>query len=309
MACPYYLFIINLHVEPDNITESISILPLVSCYAVSFMKAYEVYIENNDLFFARGAPVKVYWSPQTILPVESPGSYSVDIHLMELNLTSGKWQHLVTMETNLANNGSAEVRIPEIKALEIGALEDFGSSVSPVVVQVSVSSASTSAKATSKRQTVSNVLRKLGRFALRTLKNSPVRYLRKLARQAAQRLLCEAWSTLQPANIGQDILDRLPSCPRTATDAMVLQNDFKEETLSSLIRVVGQVQKFFNTSIIDDKFREFFHPNTSSCFRQKVRDRSATYVYKNYKQVNKCIKNLQRFFMIHYHSFGTLLTD
>ena len=40
-----------------------------------------------------------------------------------------------------------------------------------------VSSASTSAMATSKRQIASNVLRKLGRFALCTLKNSPVRYL------------------------------------------------------------------------------------------------------------------------------------
>ena len=40
-----------------------------------------------------------------------------------------------------------------------------------------VNSASTSAMATSKRQIASNVLRKLGRFALCTLKNSPVRYL------------------------------------------------------------------------------------------------------------------------------------
>ena len=140
------------------------------------MKAYEVYIENDDLLFSRETPVKVYWSPQTILPVESPGSYSVDIHLMELDLTSGKWQHLVTMETDLANNGSAEVRIPGIEVLN-----DFDNSVSPVVLQVSVSSASTSAI------DKSNLLRNLGRFALRTLKNSAVRYLKKLAREAVQR--------------------------------------------------------------------------------------------------------------------------
>ena len=239
------------------------------------MKAYEVYIENDDLLFARGTPVKVYWSPQTILPVESPGSYSVDIHLMELNLTSGKWQHLVTMETDLANNGSAEVRIPEFKTIEIGIVENTDSSVSPVVVQVSVSSASTSAMATSKRQTISNVLRKLGRFALRTLKNSPVRYLRKLAGQAdlGQRFLCVAWNTSQPVNISQEILDRLPSCPRTVTGARAPNSGFKEERLSSSIRVVGQVQNFFGTTIIDDKFREFFHPRTSSCFRQIVTDR------------------------------------
>ena len=78
------------------------------------MKAYEVYIENDDLFFTRGTPVKVYWSPQAILPVESPESYSVDIHLMELNLATGKWEHLVTLGTDLTNNGSADVRISEI---------------------------------------------------------------------------------------------------------------------------------------------------------------------------------------------------
>lgn len=236
------------------------------------MKAYEVYIENDDLFFTRGTPVKVYWSPQAILPVESPESYSVDIHLMELNLATGKWEHLVTLGTDLTNNGSAEVRISEIETIEIGAVENLDSSASPVVVQVSVSLAS-SAMATSKRQTASNVLRKLGRFALRTLKNSPVRYLRKLARQAAQRVLCETWSALQPANIGQEILDRLPPCPRTSVGARAPNSGFREERLSSSIPVVGQVQNFFDTTIIDDKFREFFHPRTSSCFRQTVTDR------------------------------------
>ena len=242
------------------------------------MKAYEVYIENDDLLFSRETPVKVYWSPQTILPVELPGSYSVDIHLMELNLTSGKWQHLVTLGTDLANNGSAEVRIPEIRVLD-----DFDSSVSPVVVQVSVSSASTSVTndETTKRQIGSNLLRKLGRFALRTLRNSAVRYLKKLARQAAQRLLCEAWSILQPDNVGQEILDRLPSCPRTSASAITQNSGFKEERLSSSIRVVGKVQNFFGTTIIDDKFREFFHPGTSSCFRQIVTDRyQYTYLVK-----------------------------
>ena len=68
----------------------------ISCYAVPFMKAYEVHIDNDDLLFSSGTPIKVYWSPQSIFPVESPGSYSVDIHLMELNLTSEKWEHLVT---------------------------------------------------------------------------------------------------------------------------------------------------------------------------------------------------------------------
>ena len=238
-----------------------------SCYAVPFMKAYEVYIDNDDLLFSSGAPITVYWSPQTILPVESPGSYSVDILLMELNLTNSKWEHLVTVGTNLTNNGSAKLKIPEIEVLD-----NVNSSFSPVVVQVSVSSVSTSVV----DKKTFNLLKKLGKLAHRILKHSAVRYLRKLARQAAQRLLCEAWSRLQPDNIGQEILDRLPSCPRTSAGARAPNSGFKEERFSSSIQVVGKIQNFFKTTIIDDKVREFFNPGTSSCFRQIVTDRSAT---------------------------------
>ena len=225
------------------------------------MKAYEVYIDNDDLLFSSGTPIKVHWSPQMILPVESPGSYSVDIHLMELNLTSEKWEHLVTVGTNLINNGSAEIKLPEIEVFE-----NVNSSFSPVVVQVSVSSDNTK---------TSSLLKKLGKLARRILKNSAVRYLKKLSRQAVQRKLCEAWSRLQPDNIGQEILDRLPPCPRTLASARALNSGFKEERFSSSLPVVGQLQNFFKTTIVDDTFREFFHPGTSSCFRQIVTDRSA----------------------------------
>ena len=228
------------------------------------MKAYEVHIDNDDLLFSSGTPIKVHWSPQTILPVESPGSYSVDIHLMELNLTSEKWEHLVTVGTNLINNGSAEIKLPEIEVLE-----NVNSSFSPVVVQVSVSSVVLDNKKTS------GLLKKLGKLARRVLKNSAVRYLKKLPRQAVQRKLCEAWSRLQPDNIGQEILDRLPPCPRTLASARAPNSGFKEERFSSSLPVVGQVQNFFKTTIVDDTFREFFHPGTSSCFRQIVTDRSA----------------------------------
>ena len=235
------------------------------------MKAYEVYIANDDLLFSSGTPIKVYWSPQSILPLRLPESYSVDIELMELNVTSGVWNHLVTLGTDLDNNGYAEVMIPDIEAVD-----DFDSSVSPVVVRVSVSSASTSIidNETSKRGTASDILTELGRKDLRTMKTSQVRYLKKLARQVVQRLLCEAWGLSQPDNIGQEILARLPPCPRTAAGARAPNSGFKEERLSSLIP--RRVRNIFNTTTFDDKFRTFFHPNTSSCFRQIITDRSVT---------------------------------
>ena len=62
---------------------------------------------------------------------------------------------------------------------------------------------------------------------------------------------------------------------------------FTEERLSSILPVIGEIQNEFGEldlpfvgmlgdhigyTIIDDSFREFFHPGTTNCFRQRVTD-------------------------------------
>ena len=238
-------------------------------FAVSFTDAFEVYIDNDDLVFSSGATVRVQWSPKSIFPMETADAYTVDIDLLELNTKTGEWHELMMLGSDIPNSGLAEVRVPDVQEEDT-----FEDSLSPVVVRVGLSSASTNGSGITKRGVVSDVLKRLGRFALKTIKNAPVRYLKKLARQAVQRALCELWSKLEPSNIGDDIVNRLPPCPRRLRDVRAQNSGFKEERLSSIIGVVGQIQDYFGTTVIDDQFRQFFHPGTDSCFRQRVTDRS-----------------------------------
>ena len=240
---------------------------------MSYTKAYEVYIDNEDLLLSSGSRLGVHWSPRSIFPLAEPGDYTVDILLLELDTTTETWNELAVLASDIPNGGSTQVTIPEL-----GIIESVEGSTSPVVVQVSVSSASTDEINTGKRGTISDLFKGLGKLAWRVVKNAPIRYAKKLARQAAQRALCELWGALQPPNIGEEILDRLPQCPLTATGARAPNSGFKEETLSSVVPVIDGIQDFFETTIIDDGFREFFHPTTSSCFRQRVTDRLVTLV-------------------------------
>ena len=237
-----------------------------------------MYVANTDLIVSADTLVQVQWSPESILPMEAPGNYEVDIELLEMNMETGFWSKTATLETGLPNNGVANVRIPSysIQVEEDNATVE--SSLSPVIIQVALNASSTRTK----RGVFTNFLAKLGRFALKTIKNSPMRFLYKLARQAAQRVLCEIWGALQPRNIGQEILNRLPPCPRRIRDARAPNSGFTEERFSSLVPIVGRVQNYFGTTLIDDAFRTFFHPGTANCFRQRVTDR---YILLEYNTV------------------------
>ena len=211
--------------------------------------------------------MNVRWSPDSIFPMEAPDSYEIDIILLELSTETGTWTRLATLGTDLPNNGVATIRIPSFQR------EEYESSISPIVIQVSLSANSTSETRLVKRGVLSNLLRRLGRFGLQTIRNSPMRFLRKLARQAAQRVFCEAWSAAQPSNIGQEILNRLPPCPRRVTDARAPNSGFSEERFSSHIPIIGTIQGYLGTTLVDDSFRTFFHPGTASCFHQRVTDK------------------------------------
>ena len=236
---------------------------------MSYTKAFEVYIGNEDLVFATGTSVRVQWSPESIFPMESQDSYTVDIDLLELSTRTRRWQKLKTLAFNVPNTGVANVPIAEVEEEDRLRL-----SYSPVIVRVGLSNASTNeTETTIQRRSISGVFRAIGRAALKIVKNSPVRYLKKLARQAVQRLLCEAWSALQPQDTGNMVMSRLPPCPRRIRDIRAPNSGFTEERLSSVVPVVGRVQDFFGATIIDDGFRNYFHPGTTNCFRQRVRDK------------------------------------
>ena len=229
-----------------------------------FQRAFEALVESEEPVFESGGVIKVYWSPQSIFPlIEDHNSYTIDITLRELDMITSEWRILATLASNLVNDGEAEVIIPDLPIVE-----NYEDSVNPVVVEVGVSSASLT-NTTTKRGFFSNILTKIGRFGLRIIKQTPMRIVKKLITQAAQRLACEAWALTQDDNIGEQINNRLDPCPCTA-DRAKANNGFREEKLSSIVKVIGQVQDYFGTTIVDDAFRNYFHPGAASCYRQRV---------------------------------------
>ena len=230
-----------------------------------FQRAFEGIVESAEPLLESGATINIYWSPQSIFPpVVDDISFTVDITLRVLDIDSGEWKTLAMLASDLPNSGEAQVTIPNIPELE-----GFDNSLSPVVVEVGIST--TSMTTTRKRGLFSNILQKVGRFGLRILKQTPMRLIKRAIRQVAQRLACEAWAELiEDEDIGEQINNRLPPCPCTAERARAPNSGFNEEKLSSIVKVIGRIQDYIGTTIADDAFREYFHPGSASCYRQRV---------------------------------------
>ena len=229
---------------------------------VFFLDAYEVYIDNTELLFSNGTSIGVHWSPISILPVVDPQNYTVDIKLMEVLIGS---QELAMLGTNLPNTGLASVTVPPI-ALEV--IRDILGSITPVIVQVSISSDSTTGiRPTTNRGTDSDILRSLGNSPL---KHSPIRYALRVSGQEEQRRFCDQWERTQVSPATRNArFGALPPCPRNVMVARAPNSGFIEERLSSRVRVVGTIPGYTGDRIVDNEHREYFNPGASACFLQR----------------------------------------
>ena len=238
------------------------------CYfVVSYTKSYGVDIDNTDLLFSNGTIVNVRWSPFSVFSLELPHTYRVDITFLELNLTSETWTES-TLASSLPNTGFAALTIPAVE--ESSTLEEI---VSPIVIKVSLSNGSGS--------TV--LLTSLTQFGLKPSQTAPVRYLRRgdtLTMQA----LCTNWSLRQSTNIGQAILNLLPPCPLRLRDVVAINSGYFLETFASISPIAGDIPArtgnlvcgaiTSNSSniVVDDKHKQYFHPDISDCYRLRRTD-------------------------------------
>ena len=170
------------------------------------------------------------WSPQFIIPFEDPSTYTVDIVLHEYDVIGNIWKELETLATNVPNSGERSVTI----MADNNHLSNINTVVCQVAIQITVGRAASN-------------MGSIGIWSGRAY----------MALLSELRKRCEAWCESQPANIGQEILDRLPPCPPTVQRA-VEDSRFQEETLSSRIYA----------TMFDDQSRNFFHEGAASCFRQ-----------------------------------------
>ena len=209
----------------------------MSDFLVAHDKIEEVKIENDTLITS-GELVKVHWTPESILPIEKPDSYNVDIMIRQYNNMTRKWT-VTDIVKDVTNEGYMEVIIPEFDPPQTD-----DDSLNPAVIQVGVSE-STSEVQRRKRGLFSDiaktVLRAVGHLTrVLILVTHPVS---ELIRRAA----CELWGLTQSREDALQTLDSLPPCPCTV--AAINGGDFEEERITSVL----------------------FHPNSDKCFRERKR--------------------------------------
>ena len=192
---------------------------------------------NNevDLFYMSNDVVEITWDTESLLPQSLVEQFNVTatvhIQLFELDAETGSTQFLTNLASDIPNMGQHSVTIPSMF-----------SEVSTTIFQVTVAEVVSLAESIPERvELIFDEVRGQVSQWSDAVYVSGSDFLRDL---------CDEWCENEPENIGEKILERLPPCPPTASRARV-DNVFEEEDFG-------------------DKFRETFHPNTSSCFRQVV---------------------------------------
>ena len=213
---------------------------------------------SSLLLLPRTTTLRVTWDPQMVLPLQDPTSYLVNIELHRFNLDTGDWMRFTDLVTNAPNSGRIDnVEVPSISIIDNQSGGQSQTDVHAVAIRVAVGEASPTSTDTSLLQNL-RPLRPLTPsiwtgvsyyYASQTFRQSPSSDLR---------FLCDNWSRRQLPNIGNTTLERLPPCPCTEAQARSPNSGFVEERLSSIIGITA----------FDDHWRNFFHPRTTSCFRQ-----------------------------------------
>ena len=138
------------------------------------------------------------------------------------------------LATNQANDGQEEVTFP-LPQRPVNSENN----TRPIAIEVTVASAPEFSAA----EAVVNTVKSWSSVAFFTTSS--------FALQGA----CEFWRRQQQSGIGQEILSRLPPCPRRLDQARAPNSGFKED--AGLARFLS---------------RNFFHRGASACFRQTTFD-------------------------------------
>ena len=215
------------------------------CLCINFItvsndKASEINFESEDPVVSSGTMIKLRWSPEAILPVVPADSYRVDITLREFNETSQEWV-FTDIAKDLPNTGYVEVVAPEFVSPE-----NYNDTVTSAVIQIGVSE-STSEVRTVKRGIFSNLF-KVIKKAVKKIVKFTVKLIKAFFVDPLLRVGCEVWGAFQSSDNAQQILASLPPCSCTVSEIREQGNTFEEE---------------------DNKFINFFHPGSATCFRER----------------------------------------
>ena len=206
--------------------------------AVVHDKASDVMLENQDPVISSGTLLKLRWSPESVLPVEPADSYTVDIILREYNNTSREWV-FTDIARDIPNTGYVEISAPNFAMPN-----SFNDSVTSAIIQIGVSESMSELQSRKRGlfSAIGRAIKKIVKFTVMVVKAI---FIDPLLRAG-----CEIWELFQSRQSTQRTLASLPPCPCTDSEIREQRGIFEEEDLG-------------------EGFRNFFHPGSSSCFRQR----------------------------------------
>ena len=188
---------------------------------------------KDDLLYISNDSIEITWDQHSLLPqalVENQDVIvTVDIHLAEINAKTGRTQTIRNLASNIVNSGQHSAVIPLV-------YED----VLAAAVQITIANVQSRDPLRSLVSHLENVYNQIKLHLAHWSKEIYLSGSNVLQDQ------CERWYRTESEEIRADILQRLPACPPTESRIM---NIFVKEDYG-------------------DTFREFFHPGTSSCYRQ-----------------------------------------
>ena len=192
---------------------------------------------ENDLFFVSNDVAEISWDKDSLVPPSIAEEFDVtvtlDIQLFELDAESGSTQFVVNLASNISNTGQYSVMIPSM----------YNGSTAVTVFKITIAEVTSASL---------EIIPEYVEMIFNQIKRQVAQWSHAVYVHGSNYLRdkCDEWCENQPEGIGEEILERLPPCPPTVAQARA-DSIFEEEDLG-------------------DTFREIFHPNTSSCFRQVV---------------------------------------
>ena len=178
--------------------------------------------------------LEMTWDHRSLLPealAQRDMNILVNIDLVEIDIDNGSIQTIARLGNNVTNDGEYRARIPP---------EYNG--VSAAVVKITIADVQFESPPDS-------TVDYMQIFYSQT--EGLLAHWSRIFYISGSNVLqhrCKEWYDRQPDGIGDKILQRLPACPSTESR---MTNAFIKEDYG-------------------DTFREFFHPNTGSCYRQRV---------------------------------------
>lgn len=201
----------------------------------------DVLSADDNLVFSVGSEIEVIWDPDTIFSVLPSDSYTVDLFLYHMDLSTGNWREFSSLASNVENNGALNVTVENIPS---------GDNVLPIAIFVFASSEGFP-------------LPQLTTLDLRAGKwSAQFYYGQSFALQIRGRFLCEAWYLQEPPSIGSELLERVTPCPPTEEQARLPNSRIEEESHFS----------FLGNTRYHSQQMNYFNPGVSVCYRQRIID-------------------------------------